>query len=99
LSRWAYDPVSQKGELAEINLTGDLLSYTDRDVNQSRDYSYSIASVNINGVGPAERLFDLMPTSEPDPLFILGAILAGIWIMVAAIVIWERRKGRPGGQN
>jgi hypothetical protein len=98
LSRWTYYPVSQTSDELVINLTSDRLTYIDQDINRSRQYSYSIASVNINGVGPSVFINDQMPSSEPNSMIYLGAILAGIWALVIVIVIWERRKGHTGEQ-
>jgi hypothetical protein len=93
LQRRSFDPISQTSESVEINLKGDSLSYIDRDINRSRGYQYSIASVNFNGVGPSELITGPMVPSEPNSMLVLGVILVGIWIMVAAFAIWDRRKG------
>lgn len=96
LFRHAYDPVGRTSEVTEINLTADRMSYADHDLNGSKRYTYEVASVNDNGISSKELITDPLSLPQTDPLIILGVVLVSIWIAVAAIVIWERRKGSAG---
>jgi hypothetical protein len=88
-----YRSAGENGTYALITSTSGL-NYTDTNTTNGQTYWYKVAATNVNGEGVNSTAVSVSIPQKDDTLLILAAVISIAIILVGAVLLIQKRKGK-----